>query len=63
MSLGGEPMAPRHAVPDHVDDEADDGATVLALVDAGMLDLDGPVDELLPELANRRVLAQPRRRR
>ena len=34
-------------------------ATVLALIDAGMLDLDSPVDELLPELANRRVLRSP----
>jgi CubicO group peptidase (beta-lactamase class C family) len=34
-------------------------ATVLALVDAGMLELDAPIDELLPELANRRVLRRP----
>ena len=31
-------------------------AAVLALVDAGELDLDGPVDAFLPELADRRVL-------
>jgi len=31
-------------------------ATVLAFVDAGVLDLDGPVDRFLPELADRRVL-------
>lgn len=31
-------------------------ATVLTLVDAGLLDLDEPVDRLLPELADRRVL-------
>ncbi len=31
----------------------------LALVDAGLLDLDAPVDALLPELADRVVLADP----
>lgn len=34
-------------------------AAVLSLVDDGLLELDGPVDELLPELANRRVLCSP----
>ncbi len=34
-------------------------AAVLALVDDGVLELDGPVDELLPELAGRRVLRSP----
>jgi CubicO group peptidase (beta-lactamase class C family) len=34
-------------------------AVVLSLVDTGVLDLDGPVDELLPELADRRVLLNP----
>lgn len=32
------------------------GATTMALVDDGLLDLDEPVDRLLPELADRRVL-------
>jgi CubicO group peptidase (beta-lactamase class C family) len=32
------------------------GAVTLALVDEGLLSLDEPVDRLLPELANRRVL-------
>jgi CubicO group peptidase (beta-lactamase class C family) len=32
------------------------GAAVMALVDDGTLHLDAPVDDLLPELANRRVL-------
>jgi CubicO group peptidase (beta-lactamase class C family) len=32
---------------------------VLALVDDGLLELNGPVDELLPELADRRVLRNP----
>ena len=34
-------------------------AAVLSLVDDGLLELDGPVDELLPELAVRRVLCRP----
>ena len=34
-------------------------AAVLSLVDEGVLDLDSPVDELLPELADRRVLRRP----
>jgi CubicO group peptidase (beta-lactamase class C family) len=34
-------------------------AAVLSLVDAGRLALDEPVDELLPELADRRVLVRP----
>ncbi len=34
-------------------------AVVLSLVDAGLLQLDEPVDDLLPELADRRVLVRP----
>ena len=34
-------------------------AVVLSLVEDGLLDLDGPVDELLPELARRQVLRSP----
>jgi CubicO group peptidase (beta-lactamase class C family) len=34
-------------------------AVVLSLVENGLLDLDGPIDELLPELADRRVLRRP----
>lgn len=34
-------------------------AAALALVDDGTLDLDAPVDRWLPELADRRVLAEP----
>ena len=34
-------------------------AVVASFVDAGLLELDGPVDELVPELANRRVLVSP----
>ena len=34
-------------------------ATVLALSDNGIVDLDEPIDELLPELADPRVLLRP----
>ncbi len=34
-------------------------AAVLSLVDDGVLELDGPVEEFLPELADRRVLCSP----
>ncbi len=34
-------------------------AAVLSLIDAGVVDLDAPVDDLLPELAGRRVLRRP----
>jgi CubicO group peptidase (beta-lactamase class C family) len=34
-------------------------AVVLSLVEDGLLDLDGPIDELAPELADRRVLRRP----
>src|SRR5579863_3886191 len=34
-------------------------AVILTLVEGGMLELDAPVDALLPELANRRVLRRP----
>ena len=59
MSLGGEPMSRKTLFRITSMTKPMTAATVLALVDAGMLDLDGPVDELLPELANRRVLRHP----
>jgi CubicO group peptidase (beta-lactamase class C family) len=34
-------------------------AVVLSLVDDGLLELECPVDEFLPELADRRVLESP----
>ena len=34
-------------------------AVVLSLIDEGVLELNGPVDRLLPELADRRVLRRP----
>jgi CubicO group peptidase (beta-lactamase class C family) len=59
MSLGGEPMARDTLFRITSMTKPMTAAMVLALVDAGMLDLDDPVDELLPELANRRVLRSP----
>jgi CubicO group peptidase (beta-lactamase class C family) len=34
-------------------------AAILSLVDDGLLAIEGPIDELLPELANRRVMVRP----
>jgi len=59
MSLGGEPMGRETLFRITSMTKPMTAATVLALVDAGMLDLDGPVDALLPELADRRVLRHP----
>jgi CubicO group peptidase (beta-lactamase class C family) len=59
MSLGGGPMRRDTLFRITSMTKPMTAATVLSLVDAGMLDLDEPVDELLPELANRRVLRNP----
>ena len=59
MSLGGKPMGRETLFRITSMTKPMTAATVLALVDGGMLDLDSPVDELLPELANRRVLRRP----
>jgi CubicO group peptidase (beta-lactamase class C family) len=59
MSLDGEPMGRDTLFRITSMTKPMTAATVLALVEAGMLDLDSPVDELLPELANRVVLRQP----
>jgi CubicO group peptidase (beta-lactamase class C family) len=59
MSLGGEPMGRDTLFRITSMTKPMTAATVLALVDATMLELDSPVDELLPELANRRVLRHP----
>ena len=55
LAIGGAPVSGL-AVPDRVDDQADHAAATLALVGEGLLGLDEPVDRLLPELADRRVL-------
>jgi CubicO group peptidase (beta-lactamase class C family) len=59
MALGGEPMARDTLFRITSMTKPMTAATVLALVDSGMLNLDDPVDDLLPELANRRVLRSP----
>jgi CubicO group peptidase (beta-lactamase class C family) len=59
MSLGGQPMARDTLFRITSMTKPMTAATVLALVDAGMLGLDAPIDELLPELAQRRVLRSP----
>ena len=59
MSLGGEAMGRDTLFRIASMTKPMTAATVLSLVDAGMLDLDEPVDQLLPELANRRVLRHP----
>lgn len=59
MSLGGEQMGRETLFRITSMTKPMTAATVLALADAGMLDLDSPVDEVLPELANRRVLRHP----
>jgi len=50
------PDAARHDLPYRLDDQADHGGGDLLLVEQCKLRLDDPVDDLLPELANRRVL-------
>jgi CubicO group peptidase (beta-lactamase class C family) len=59
MALGGAPM--RRATLFRISSTTKPmtAAVVLSLVDDGVLELDGPVDELLPELADRRVLLRP----
>ena len=59
MSIGGSPMGRDTMFRITSMTKPMTAATVLALVDAGILDLESPVDELLPELANRRVLRTP----
>jgi CubicO group peptidase (beta-lactamase class C family) len=59
MSVGGAPMARDTLFRITSMTKPMTAAAVLALIDAGILDLDAPVDELLPELANRRVLRTP----
>ena len=59
MSVGGSPMRRDTLFRITSMTKPMTAAAILTLVDAGMLDLDAPVDELLPELANRRVLRRP----
>ena len=59
MSIGGQPMARNTLFRIASMTKPMTAATVLALIDAGKLSLDAPVDDLLPELAHRRVLRAP----
>src|SRR5579859_8030833 len=59
MAVGGGPMRRDTLFRISSNTKPITAALVLSLVDAGVLDLDGPVDDLLPELADRRVLVRP----
>src|SRR5438876_8270160 len=59
MAVGGAPMRRDTLFRLSSTTKPMTAAVVLSLVEAGLLELDGPVDELLPELANRRVLLSP----
>jgi CubicO group peptidase (beta-lactamase class C family) len=59
MSVGGNPMRRDTLFRITSMTKPMTAATILTLVEAGMLQLDAPVDALLPELANRRVLRRP----
>lgn len=59
MAVGGQPMRRDTLFRISSNTKPVTAAAVLSLVDAGMLDLDGPVDELLPELTDRRMLLRP----
>ena len=59
MAVGGPPMRCDTLLRMSSTTKPVTAAVVLALVDDGLLQLDGPVDELLPELAGRQVLRRP----
>ncbi len=59
MAIGGPPMRPDTLFRISSTTKPITAAVVLSLVDDGLLDLNGPVDMLLPELAGRRVLRRP----
>ena len=59
MAVGGPPMRPDTLFRISSTTKPITAAVVLSLVEDGLLDLNGPVDDLLPELANRRVLRRP----
>jgi CubicO group peptidase (beta-lactamase class C family) len=59
MAAGGPPMRPDTLFRISSTTKPITAAVVLSLVDDGLLDLNGPVEELLPELADRRVLRLP----
>jgi CubicO group peptidase (beta-lactamase class C family) len=59
MAVGGAPMRPDTLFRISSTTKPITAAVVLSLVEDGLLDLNGPVEELLPELADRRVLRRP----
>ena len=59
MAIGGPPMRPDTLFRISSTTKPITAAVVLSLVEEGLLDLGGPVEELLPELADRRVLRRP----
>ena len=59
MAVGGPPMRPDTLFRISSTTKPITAAVILSLVDDGLLDLDGPVETLLPELAGRRVLRRP----
>jgi CubicO group peptidase (beta-lactamase class C family) len=59
MAAGGPPMRPDTLFRISSTTKPVTAAAILSLVDDGLLDLNGPVDDLLPELAGRRVLRRP----
>ena len=59
MALGGAPMRRDTLFRISSNSKPMTAVAVLSLVDEGLLDLNAPVDELLPELADRRVLRRP----
>jgi len=59
MAVGGAPMRRETLFRISSTTKPMTAAAVLSLADDGLLDLDAPVDELLPELADRRVLRRP----
>jgi CubicO group peptidase (beta-lactamase class C family) len=59
MAVGGPPMRPDTLFRISSTTKPVTAAVVLSLVDDGLLELNGPVEELLPELTGRRVLRRP----
>jgi CubicO group peptidase (beta-lactamase class C family) len=59
MAVGGEPMRRDTLFRISSITKPMTAAVVLSLVEDGLLDLNGPIDELAPELADRRVLRRP----
>ncbi len=59
VAVGGAPMRRDTLVRISSITKPMTATAVLSLIDDGLLDLDAPIDELLPELARRRVLRSP----